>query len=365
MKITKISKEFDLYAWRHNNINIFAVSKEHNCKELVFNLYTDSVQNKVLISASKDYIPHFYVDLPNHKSAYVVGVLDKINSKVTFTLESCLIPHCGKFNCFVSLVGDDSVIKFAGMTLCVLNGDISKYVDNIPKTDSYDILVSNVSYLMGKINNVVSDYNIKNLETLSSYPNLSNNCLRSSCDYKSTNNWEVNNGGDLSTKDFCLTIKNSQTTDVLGVLKEKKEVNKTNVMLVKIRIKMVEGKYTCVYPIYYTSTGMANITSKNIIASNLRQTSNDYLLTDNEWHNVWFIFDCDTTREITKLGVRLATSPNVLISNINAFYSLDKNGGGGAIFVDSGITYDTTSYYTTVAHSNLTINPTSFEEGEI
>ncbi len=363
--MAKIIKEFDLYAWRHNNINIVAVSKEHNGKELVFNLYTDSIQNKALNSTSKDYIPHLYVELPNSKSAYVVGVLDKINSKVSFKLESCLLPFCGRFNCFVSLVCEDTIIKFAGIALCVLNGDINDYVDNISKTDSYDVLVSNVNYLMSKIDNVVSDYNIKNIEMLSTYPNVSNNCLIAPCEYKSTTSWEVNNGGNLGTKDLCLTIKNSQTTDLLGTLIKEKEVNKTSIMLVKIRMKMIEGQYTCVYPIYSTTTGIVNITSNNIIASNLRPTSGDYLLTDNEWHNIWFIFDCDIASKITKLGIRLATSSNVIISNINAFYSLDKNGSGGATFVDSGITSNSTTYYTAITNSSLEITPTTFEEGEI
>lgn len=323
--MAKIYKEFDLYAWRRNNINIVAVSQEHNGKELVFNLYTDSNQNKVLNSMSKDFIPHLYVDLPNNKSAYVIGTLDKVNSKATFVLESCILPSCGRFNCFVSLIYDDMVVKFAGMVLCVLDGNISNYVDNISKTDSYDILMSNVNYLMSKINNVVSDFNIANLETLSAYPNVSNNCLKSPCNFQSTNNWNINNNGSLDVKEFCLTVKNSQTTDLLGELIKEKEVNKNNIMLVKIRMKMVDGQYTCVYPIYSTHTGLVNITSNNIIASNLRPTSGDYLLTDNEWHNIWFIFDCDTANIITKIGVRLASSSNVIISNINAFYSLDED----------------------------------------
>lgn len=358
-KIAKITKEFDLYAWRHNNINIVAVSKEHNGKELVFNLYTDSIQNKALNSTSKDYIPHLYVALPNNKSAYVVGVLDKINSKVVFNIESCLLPSCGKFSCFVSLISDDTVIKFAGMTLCVLNGDINNYVDNISKTDSYDILVSNVNYLMSKIDNVVSDFNIKNIEALGSYPNVSNNCLTSPCEYDSTDNWEVSNSGELNTKDLCLTVKNSQTTDLLGTLVKEKRVDKNNIMLVKIRMKMVEGQYTCVYPIYSTTTGVVNITTDNLIASNLRPTSGDYLLTDNEWHNIWFIFDCNSTNTIKKLGVRLSSSPNVIISNINAFYSLDKNG------TDGTTAFNSATYYATVKHSDLTINSTHYEEGEI
>ena len=157
-----VSKEFDLYAWRNNNINIVAVSQENNGKEIVFNLYTEATQSKLLNSNSKDYISHLYVNLPNNKSAYVIGTLDKTNSKVTFTLDSCVLPTCGRFNCFVSLICDDTIIKFAGMTLCVLDGSISDYVDNTSKTDSYDVLVSNVNYLMDKIDNVVSNFDIAN-----------------------------------------------------------------------------------------------------------------------------------------------------------------------------------------------------------
>lgn len=357
-KIAKITKEFDLYAWRHNNINIVAVSKEHNGKELVFNLYTDSIQNKALNSTSKDYIPHLYVALPNNKSAYVVGVLDKINSKVSFNLENCLLPFFGRFNCFVSLLCDDTIIKFAGMTLCVLDGDISNYVDNISKTDSYDILVSNVNYLMSKVDNVVSDFNIKNIEALGSYPNVSNNCLLSSCKYVSTNNWEVSNGAELDVNNFCLTIKNSQTTDLLGVLKTEKMVNKNSIMLIKIRMKMIEGQYTCIYPIFYTSNGVVNITAHNIIASNLRTTSGDYLLTDNEWHDIWFIFDCDTANVITKLGVRLSTSPNVVISNINAYYSSDKQ-------IENSADVQTVSIVYNVDTTTQASTPVTVKEGEV
>ena len=319
-----VSKEFDLYAWRNNNINIVAVSQENNGKEIVFNLYTEATQSKLLNSNSKDYIPHLYVNLPNNKSAYVIGTLDKTNSKVTFTLDSCVLPTCGRFNCFVSLICDDTIIKFAGMTLCVLDGSISDYVDNTSKTDSYDVLVSNVNYLMDKIDNVVSNFDIANLETLSAYPNVSNNCLKSPCNFQSTNNWNSSNDGSLGITDLCLAVQSSQTTDLLGELIKEKEVNKNNIMLVKIRMKMVSGQYVCVYPIYSTSDGVVNVTTDNIIASNLRPTSRDYLLTDNDWHNIWFIFDCDTTNTITNIGVRLSPSSNVIISNINAFYSLDK-----------------------------------------
>lgn len=318
------AKEFDLYAWRHNNINIIAVSKEHNGKELIFNLYADSNNNKLLNSSSKDYIPYLYVNLPNNKSAYVIGTLDKANSKVTFTLESCILPSCGRFNCFVSLICNDIIIKFAGMTLCVIDGDISDYVDNVSKIDSYNVLVSNVNYLMSKIDNVVSDFDITNLEMLGSYPNVSNNCIKSPSEFASTNDWEVDNGGSLGVKDLCLTVDNPKITDLLGLLTKEKVVNKNNIMLVKIRIKMVTGSYTCIYPIYATSDGIVNVTTNDIIASNLRPTSGDYLLADNEWHNVWFIFDCQTTKTITKIGIRLASSPNVIISNIQAFYSLDR-----------------------------------------
>lgn len=360
------SKEFDLFAWRNNNINIIAVSQENNGKEIIFKLYTNATKNKLLNSTSKDYIPHLYVDLPNNKSAYVIGTLDKVNSKVAFTLESCILPSCGRFNCFVSLIYEDTVIKFAGMTLCILDGDISKYVDNISKIDSYDVLVSNVNYLMSKINNVVSDFDITNLEMLSSYPNVSNNCLKSHCNFQSTNNWSIGNSGSLDVTDFCLSVENLQTTDLLGKLTKEKIINKNNIMLVKIRMKMVKGSYTCIYPIYSTSNGLVNITSNNIIASNLRPTSGDYLLTDNEWHNIWFIFDCDTTTSITSIGLRLASSPSVIISNFNAFYSLDKTSSGEAIITNSNIVTTALNYYTTATiASNLEIIPTTYTEGEI
>lgn len=363
--MAKISKEFDLYAWRNNNINIIAVSNEHNGKEIVFNLYTDSKQNKVLNSTSKNYIPHLYVGLPNNKSTYVVGTLDKINSKVTFTLESRILTSCGRFNCFVSLIANDTVIKFAGVTLCVLNGDIKDYVDGISQLDSYTQLTLNVSYLMSKINNVVSEFDVSNIEALSTYPNVSNSCVKSTSNFKSTNNWTVNNGGELTVKDSCLTVKNTQTTDLLGELSKEKEINNTAMMLVKVRVKMLEGSYVCVYPIYSTVDNTTIAVTDNILASNLRPISNDFLITDNKWHNIWFIFDCSDNHKIKSAGIRISSSPNVTISNFNAFYSLDKCSNGGLEVIDKRVEINMIKPYSKVATSNITFNNISFTEGEI
>jgi hypothetical protein len=366
--VAKISKEFDLYAWRHNNINIVAVSKEHNGKQLTFNLYTDSNKNKALNSTSNDYIPHLYVDLPNNKSAYVIGILDKVNSKVTFTLESCMLPSCGRFNCFVSLICDDVVIKFAGMTLCVLNGDISRYVDNTSKRDSYDVLVSNVNYLMSKIDNVVSDFNITNLEALGSYPNLSNNCMKVASAFESTNYWTVNNGGELVANEHCLIVKNTKPTDLLGKLSTEKDVDNTATMLVKLRIKMLEGSYICVYPIYSTCDNSINVVTDTIVASNLRHSSNDFLITDNEWHNIWFIFSCNDTSSVSNVGVRLAPSANVAISNFNVFYSLDTCGTNKSGVIESNIEAHNTTKSINEVQSNISVATTPYspyEEGAI
>lgn len=363
--MAEISKEFDLYAWRHNNINIVAVSEEHNGKEVVFNLYTDSNQNKALNSASKNYIPHLYVDLPNNNGAYVVGTLDKVNSKVSFTLESCILQFCGRFNCFVSLIADDTVVKFAGMTLCVLNGSVKNYVDSISQLDSYSVLLSNVDYLMSKVDNIVSDFDISNFEALVTYPNVSSSCIKSTSNFKSTNYWSVNNGCELTTNDNCLIATNTQTTDLLGELTTEKEVNDTATMLVKLRIKMLEGDYTCVYPIYSTVDNTTIKVTDNIQAGNLRPTSHDFLITDNEWHNIWFIFDCNDSLKIKSVGVRLSSTPNVAISNFNVFYSLDACGAARSEVIESNVASENTNTYSNEIQSNATFTLLEYEEGEI
>lgn len=184
---------------------------------------------------------------------------------------------------------------------------------------------------------------INNLEKLATYPNLSADCLK--------HNFTVSNGAILTTENGCINIiqQNSGTTILISDLLKNKAVDTNRLMLVKLRIKMLNSSSNLnVYIKYITVDDEIYVSKDNIIASNLRTntgSNSDYLITDNEIHNVWCVFGCPTVTEITGIGVELAPFAQAEISNIQAFYSLDK--------VESGESYKTvTANYDVVEKTN-------------
>lgn len=212
--------------------------------------------------------------------------------------------------------------------------------------------------------------NLRRLEFLGAFPNQSNSCISNCVNFRSVNGFALTYGTlDVSGGKLIVSNPDYASTQLTAKLKKNIVINNDRNILVKLRVKAVTGSNVVIYPEIGLSDGTSVfVTLDSIIGSNLDTNTKypKYTLPNNKWVDIWYIFGANNVdTEIESIDLHIAPYATVEISSIQAFYSFDKNGGGGAIFVDSGITYDTTSYYTTVAHSNLTINPTSFEEGEI
>lgn len=170
MSIT--TKEYDLFIWRNNNISFFGVSQENQAKQITCNLYTSDINDKLLNAQSANYVAYLYVQLTPNSSARVEGVVDKINSKVSFDILNYLVPKQGCYSCFIALQHDTTVIKYGGMKFVVIDGVASS------NTDNDDIIINNginLNYILQYIYTTVplsekKEFKIKNREIAPSSP---------------------------------------------------------------------------------------------------------------------------------------------------------------------------------------------------
>lgn len=170
MSIT--TKEYDLFIWRNNNISFFGVSQENQAKQITCNLYTSDINDKLLNAQSANYTAYLYVQLSPNSSARVEGVVDKINSKVSFDILNYLVPKQGCYSCFIALQHDTTVIKYGGMKFVVIDGVASSNADND------DIIINNginLNYILQYIYTTVplsekKEFKIKNREIAPSSP---------------------------------------------------------------------------------------------------------------------------------------------------------------------------------------------------
>lgn len=170
MSIT--TKEYDLFIWRNNNISFFGVSQENQAKQITCNLYTSDINDKLLNAQSANYAAYLYVQLSPNFSARVEGVVDKINSKVSFDILNYLVPKQGCYSCFIALQHDTTVIKYGGMKFVVIDGVASS------NTDNDDIIINNginLNYILQYIYTTVplsekKEFKIKNREIAPSSP---------------------------------------------------------------------------------------------------------------------------------------------------------------------------------------------------
>lgn len=210
---------------------------------------------------------------------------------------------------------------------------------------------------------VVELEKIKQLEVLSAFPNQSNSCINNCVNFSSASGFSVTYG-EISTSDGKLIVSSREyaSTQLKAKLNKSLVLNKDRNMLVKLRIKAVEGS-NCGVGINIGLTDGITVPVLNSCIKGSSLAGNK--LTIGKWTDLWWVFGAELDTEIDSIVLNLYTYPEVEISSLQTFYSLDKNGGGGGTFVDGGIISNSTTYYTAITNSSLEITPTTFEEGEI
>ena len=173
---------------------------------------------------------------------------------------------------------------------------------------------------LNKMDNCIYDTDklLNSAYHLMTYPNVSADCL--------DGNFSVTGDTDL-TKNGCLTIdSDTNTIDLTSDLSEVKTVDNNRLMLIKLRIKRNNSAYLYVAFKYITANDEVYIINENIVASNLRisNATPSYLIEDDNYHNIWCIFKSANAIQIKGIAVELANTVKATVSNLQAFYSMDK-----------------------------------------
>lgn len=197
---------------------------------------------------------------------------------------------------------------------------------------------------------------INNVMELAAYPNLGADCV--------SGTYAASNGAELFVGEgsvITVTQNNASTTVISSSLNGTKKVDTDRLMLLKLRIKMTSGSNMSVYLKYLTETDEIYVLSNNIIVGNLNTSgvgNPSYVITDNEYHNIWCIFKLPEETEITGIAVELAPYAKAKISAFEAFYSSDRAGGNiGNLFEVINTVYDIDS--TTQASSIFDVTEVS------
>ena len=180
---------------------------------------------------------------------------------------------------------------------------------------------------------------INNVMELAAYPNLGADCI--------SGTYAASNGAELFVGEgsvITVTQNNASTTVISSSLNGTKKVDTDRLMLLKLRIKMTSGSNMSVYLKYITETDEVYILSSNIVAGHLNTGgvgNPSYVITDNEYHNIWCIFKLPEETEITGIAVEIAPYAKAKISAFEAFYSSDRAGGNiGNLFEVINTVYD-------------------------
>lgn len=174
---------------------------------------------------------------------------------------------------------------------------------------------------LNKMDNCIYDTDklLNSAYHLMTYPNVSADCL--------DGNFSVTGDTDLTTENGCLTIdSDTNTIDLTSDLSEVKTVDNNRLMLIKLRIKRNNSAYLYVAFKYITADDEVYIINENIVASNLRisNATPSYLIEDDNYHNIWCIFKSVNAIQIKGIAVELANTVKATVSNLQAFYSMDK-----------------------------------------
>lgn len=170
---------------------------------------------------------------------------------------------------------------------------------------------------------------LKQLEILGAFPNLSNSCISNGVNFNSTSGFALTYG-TLEVSDGKLIVVNPEygSTQLKSKLNKKVVLNQDRNMLVKLRVKAVAGANVVVYPQIGLSDGTtAFVTFSSIVGSNLITNSTylKYNLNVGEWVDIWYVFGSEIDTEIDSVAFHIAPYATVEISSLQAFYSLDKN----------------------------------------
>ena len=162
----------------------------------------------------------------------------------------------------------------------------------------------------------------------------------------------------MTTDNGCLTIdSNTNSINLISDLSEVKTVDNNRLLLIKLRIKRNNSAYLYVAFKYITADDEVYVINENIVASNLRISGNatpSYLIEDDDYHNVWCIFQSTNPIQIKGIAVELANTVKTTVSNLQAFYSMDKvEVSTGEQLVSSvyGLSADSPSIEVTVANA--------------
>ncbi len=174
---------------------------------------------------------------------------------------------------------------------------------------------------LNKMDNCIYDHDksLNNAYHLMTYPNVSADCL--------DGDFSVTGDTTLTLENGCLTIdSNTNTIDLTSNLSEVKTVDSDRLMLIKLRIKRNNSAYLYVAFKYITANDEVYIINENIVASNLRisNATPSYLIEDDNYHNIWCIFKSTNPIQIKGIAVELANTVKATVSNLQAFYSMDK-----------------------------------------
>lgn len=210
--------------------------------------------------------------------------------------------------------------------------------------------------------------NLRRLEFLGAFPNQSNSCISNCVNFRSTNGFALTYGTlDVSGGKLIVSNPDYASTQLTAKLKKNIVINNDRNILVKLRVKAVTGSNVVIYPEIGLSDGTSVfVTLDSIIGSNLttNTTYPKYTLPNNKWVDIWYIFGANVDTEIESIDLHIAPYATIEVSSIQAFYSIDKNGGVGT-FIDSGIVTTTSSYSAMAINSNLEITEATYEKGEI
>lgn len=207
---------------------------------------------------------------------------------------------------------------------------------NWTNTTQTPLNAQNLNNMDAGIQSVYTEIN-KVIE-LATYPNLGADCV--------SGTFAASNGAELFVGSSVITVtqNNASTTVISSSLTEAKTVDDDRLMLVKLRVKMTSGSNMSVYFKYITETDEVYILSSNIIAGNLNTGgvgNPSYVITDNDYHNIWCIFKLPEETEITGIAVELAPYAKAKIAALEAFYSPDRAGGNiGNLFEVINTVYD-------------------------
>lgn len=182
---------------------------------------------------------------------------------------------------------------------------------------------TNLNKMDKAISDLVSELEkLKQLEILGAFPNQLNCSIDNCTNFSSTSGFSVTYG-TLDTSDGKLVVANPDyaSTRLSAKLNKNLMLNNDKNILVKLRIKAVAGS-NCGVGIYIGLTDGTSVpvTKSCILGSNISGCS----LTNGEWTNLWWVFSAEVDTEIESIVLNIYTYATVEISNIQAFYSLDK-----------------------------------------